>query len=404
MNGPDYAEEAAKASVEAVPANAEALRLGAEPPTVMRLSRKALAILGGVAGLAIAGALLYALQPNTPEAAENLYDSDRPNKSELVTGAPGDYGKVPKLGEPLPGDLGRPILAARESGEVVPVPQMASSPYADARRTAAEQARMQLAQEHESARASRLFLGGGSSVGERDVSQLDTSAAPQTAAPPASPGLAGKRRGFFERAGGNPESASRLTSPSSPNVLQAGSVIPAALITGVSSDLPNQVTAQVTQNVYDSPTGQTLLIPQGARLIGEYDSDIAAGQTRVLLAWDRLILPGGRSISLERLPGGDAAGMAGLAGRVDNHWGHMLKAAFISSLLSVGAELGASDEDDLARAIRSGSQDTVAQTGQQLVSRHVGIPPTITVKPGSIFRVIVTRDLVLEPVTGDRVR
>ena len=144
------------------------------------------------------------------------------------------------------------------------------------------------------------------------------------------------------------ENPARLTAPSSPNVVQAGSVIPAALITGIQSDLPGQVTAQVTQNVFDSATGRMLLIPQGSRLIGAYDSKIAAGQNRVLLAWDRLILPGGRSIELMRQPGADASGMAGLADRTDHHWGHMLKAALISTVLGVGAELGSDDDDRLA--------------------------------------------------------
>lgn len=117
----------------------------------------------------------------------------------------------------------------------------------------------------------------------------------------------------------------------SPNVVQAGSIIPAALITGIRSDLPGQITAQVTQNVYDSPTGRILLIPQGARLIGEYDSDVASGQNRVLLAWDRLILPGGHSILLDRLPGADVAGMAGLQDRTNFHWGNMLRAVSIHS-------------------------------------------------------------------------
>lgn len=99
----------------------------------MRLSRKALATLGGVSGLAIGGALLYALQPTAPKVADNLYDSDSPNKSDLVTGAPADYGKIPKLGDPLPGDLGRPILAARRDGEIVPVPPIGASPSAERR-------------------------------------------------------------------------------------------------------------------------------------------------------------------------------------------------------------------------------------------------------------------------------
>lgn len=196
------------------------------------------------------------------------------------------------------------------------------------------------------------------------------------------------------------ESASWLIDPSSPYVVQAGSVIPAALLTGIRSDLPGQITAQVTQNVYDSPTGQTLLIPQGARLIGEYDSEIAAGQSRVLLAWDRLILPGGRSIILDRLPGADAAGMAGLSDRTNHHWGSMLRSAFISTLLGVGAELGADGDDALLRSLREGSQDTINQSGRRLVERQLYVPPTLTIRPGFALRVLVTRDLILEPVAG----
>src|SRR3546814_3003833 len=131
--------------------------------------------------------------------------------------------------------------------------------------------------------------------------------------------------------------------PTSPFILQAGAVIPAALITGIRSDLPGQISAQVTQNVFDSPTGRILLIPQGARLVGEYDSEVVAGQSRVLLAWDRLILPGGRSIRLDRQPDADASGMSGLQDKVDNHWGRMLRAALISSLLGVGTELVSGD-------------------------------------------------------------
>jgi type IV secretion system protein VirB10 len=197
-------------------------------------------------------------------------------------------------------------------------------------------------------------------------------------------------------------SVERLTAPASPNIVQAGSIIPAALITGIRSDLPGQITAQVTQNVYDSPTGRILLIPQGARLIGEYDSEIAAGQTRVLFAWDRLILPDGHSIVLERQPGADPAGYAGLQDRVNQHWGNLLKAAAISALLGAGAEQGANEDDDLMRALQRGSQDTINQSGQQIVRRQLDVKPTLTIRPGYSLRVILTRDLVLEPIEGAR--
>jgi len=189
---------------------------------------------------------------------------------------------------------------------------------------------------------------------------------------------------------------------SSPYVLQAGAVIAASLITGLRSDLPGQVTAQVTEDVYDSPTGRFLLIPQGARLVGQYDAQIAFGQTRALLVWNRLIMPNGRSIVLERQPGADPEGYAGLEDEVDNHWGMLFKAAILSTILSVGSEAGMSGNNNgsLAEAIQQGMSQSFNQTGQQVVSRSLNIQPTITIRPGFPVRVMVTHDLVLEPYRG----
>ena len=193
-------------------------------------------------------------------------------------------------------------------------------------------------------------------------------------------------------------SPDRLTNAASPYILQAGSVIPAALITGIRSDLPGQVTAQVTENVYDSPTGQYLLIPQGSKLIGEYNSEVAFAQSRVQLVWTRLILPDGRSIVLENQPGADTQGYSGLQDGVDNHWGSLFEAALLSTFLSVGAEAGTSNqENSLVQAIRSGASDSINQTGQEIVERELNIQPTLTIRPGFPVRVIVNRDLVLAP-------
>ena len=188
----------------------------------------------------------------------------------------------------------------------------------------------------------------------------------------------------------------RLAPPPTAAVLQAGSIIPAALITGIRSDQPGLVTAQVTQNVYDSVTGRRLLIGQGARLIGDYQSDVGFGQRRVLLAWNRLILPDGRSIVLERQPAADPAGYAGLEDSVDYHWGGVVKAALVSTLLGIGGELGAGGESDLVRALRRGGQDSVDRAGEQVVSRELDVRPTLTIRPGYPVRVLVTRDIVLE--------
>lgn len=383
------------------PASPDGFRLEGEVPRVMRLSRKTLALAGGAAGLAIGGALLWALRTPEPKTAQELYEVTGPNKSEAITGAPADYGAVPKLGPPLPGDLGRPIVSAQKAGEVVPVPGMAQAPV-DPRIAAAEQARQRAAQERDAATASRLFLGsGGGSLRE---AAADISSAPVAVmAADDKPTIASARRRFLAGdARTAVESDEKIVAPSSPFILQAGAVIPAALITGIRSDLPGQISAQVTQNVFDSPTGRILLIPQGARLVGEYDSEVIAGQRRVLLAWDRLILPGGRSIRLGRQPGADASGMAGLEDRVDNHWGRMLRAALISSLLGVGTELVSNNDSDLVRALRGGVQDSSNEAGRRVVERELSVQPTLTVRPGFAFRVIVTRDLIFEEAAGAR--
>jgi len=391
--------EASPAAPEAeaaamAPPSPDGFRLEGELPNVMRLSRKTLAVLGGAAGIAIGGALLWALRPVDPKAAQELYEVAVPNRSETVTGAPADYGAVPKLGTPLPGDLGRPIVSAQKAGEPMPVPAMGLPP-ADPAQSARKQARLRAMQEREAAQGSRLFLGGtggamsGTTAAEALSSQAQAANVPEGAKTGRQAFLAGGPRG-------GAESGERIVAPSSAAVIQAGTVIPAALITGIRSDLPGQITAQVTQNIYDSPTGGLLLVPQGARLIGEYDSEVAAGQRRVLLAWDRLILPGGRSIRLDRQPGADAAGYAGLEDRVNSHWGRMLRAALVSSLLGVGTELAASGEGDLVRALRSGLQDGTNEAGRRVVEREISMAPTLTVRPGFVFRVIVTRDLVFE--------
>jgi type IV secretion system protein VirB10 len=190
----------------------------------------------------------------------------------------------------------------------------------------------------------------------------------------------------------------RVQEKVSPYVVQAGTVIPAALITGIKSDLPGTITAQVTEQVYDTPTGKQLLIPQGARLIGQYDSQVAFGQSRVLLVWNRIIMPNGTSIVLERQPGADAEGYSGLEDDVDYHWGQLFRAAILSTLLGVGTEIGSSNnENEIARAIRQSGQDTASDVGRQLIRRQLNIQPTLTIRPGFPVRVIVNRDLILHP-------
>jgi type IV secretion system protein TrbI len=400
---PNAAPTAATASAPRV--SPPDLRLRLPLPTVMRLSRKTVGIASAVTLAAIGGAFGYALYDKGREVPAELLVADGKTAADALAGAPKDYGDVPKLGPPLPGDLGKPILNAQQNGGVAALPPMGSrQPPLSPEASAAQQARQLAAQERDAARTSRLFLArsgqspgsanAGVTGGEPTAGMVPVAAAPAEPTARVSPkqaflGFAGDRRTL---------ASDRLAPPPDPHILQAGSIIPAALITGIRSDLPGQITAQVTQNVYDSPTGRILLIPQGTRLIGEYDAEVNAGQSRVLLAWTRLILSDGRSIQLDRQPGADGRGFAGLQDGVNFHWGSLTKAALISTVLGVGTELGSGSDDTLVRALRTGTQDSINQAGQEIVRRQLNIPPTLTIRPGFPVRVIVTRDLILSPV------
>lgn len=379
------------------------MRLRGEAPRVTRLSRRVLAGLGLVASLGIGGALIYALQTrHSGPANDELYSTDNRTTADGLAGLPRDYSSVPQpqpnvpqLGPPLPGDLGRPILNSQNRGQ--PVTGV----------SAEEQRRLQ---EVEAARTSRLFAGTemrsapatpAPAPGEKPAIESPTPVGLGLTPEPVTLAAQDRQAAFLNAAvDRRTVGPDRVAEPASPYVLQAGSIIAAALITGIRSDLPGQITAQVTENVYDSPTGRILIIPQGARLIGQYDNGVGFGQRRVLLVWNRVIMPNGRSIVLERQPGTDAEGYAGLEDGVDYHWWDLAKAAGLSTLLGIGAELAIEDDQRLLRAIRDGAQDTINDAGQQIVRRQLSVQPTLTIRPGFPVRVIVTRDLVLEPYGG----
>ena len=186
-------------------------------------------------------------------------------------------------------------------------------------------------------------------------------------------------------------------------LLQAGTVVPAALLTGINTDLPGDIVASVTQGVYDSPTGNHLLIPQGARLYGSYDSQIAPSQDRALLVWHRLLLPSGQSLNLDRMRGTDAAGYAGLADKVDYHIDKLATAAVISGVLAYAGNL-AGGRQTLTLTPGDVVGDAIAQqastTGSNIVQRQLNVQPTITIRPGWPVRVLVNRDILLPPYTN----
>ncbi len=372
--------------------NAAPMRLRAEAPRVTRLSRKMLASVAAVALVGIGGSLIYALQTRGPDdGGTELYSTNNRQTADVLAGLPKDY-TGPVLGPALPGDLGRPILDAQNNGEPVATLAVPTSGVSEAeqRRRAEEEAARLSTVFFQSRQGSTAASTAGAMPG---LVGLDLSGADGQAATGQDKQLAFLNAAADRRT----VTPDRVTPQASPFVLQAGAVISAALITGIRSDLPGQIIAQVTEPIYDSPTGRILLVPQGTRIIGQYDNNVQYGQRRVLLVWNRLIMPNGRSIVLERQPGTDTQGYAGLEDGVDYHWWDLAKAAGLSTLLSVGAELAVDDQDRLLRAIRNGGQDTINDAGQQIVRRQLNVTPTLTIRPGFPVRIVVTRDLVLEP-------
>ena len=194
--------------------------------------------------------------------------------------------------------------------------------------------------------------------------------------------------------------AHRLQTPASPYQLMAGTIIAASLVTGLNSDLPGFVIAQVTENVFDSVSGRFLLIPQGARLVGTYDNIVSFGQERALIVWQRLILPDGSSIVIDNLPATDSGGYAGIAAEVDTHTRKVLEGVLLSTVLSVGSSLAfgsTGGESDIVRALRESTGQTTNRAGQRLVEKDLNVQPTLTVRPGWPLRVIVHKDLILRP-------
>jgi type IV secretion system protein TrbI len=232
--------------------------------------------------------------------------------------------------------------------------------------------------------------------------------APSPSAPPGSgetdPNLQDRKNAFVDGQGSAKTIEVLRTSvqhPRSPYEIKAGTIIPTVLITAINSDLPGPVIGQVRENVYDTVSGNFLLVPQGARLLANYDSMVAWGQERVLLCWNRLILPNGDSLNLQCMPAADLEGAAGLTDQVDEHWFRIIKGAAVASLLAATTTAAAGNSDSFQPTVPQmwarGAAGDINQSGQQITRRNLMIQPTITVRPGYSVNVIVTKDMILAP-------
>ena len=398
---------------------ARQLEIRSKPKPATRINRKLLLAGAGLGALGLFAAATFALappRPSEPARQDELLAAGK-RKPDGFSALPADYtalGDVPVLGAPFSGDLGATIRAAEQAYGIEPDFQaeyrtdFRSRPEEEAARTARLEA---AALAEEAARAPLLFrLGNAAAPGPAPARPTDASfdlssellalARPSPnagASPPPDPNLQSRKTAFAsDRADSPTYNPDRVQDPLSPYQLMAGSLIPASLITGINSDLPGTVIAQVTQNVYDTVRGQHLLIPQGSRLIGRYQSEVSFGQDRALVVWDRILMPDGSSITISE-PGSDTAGYAGFKDRTNHHWDRVFAAAGLATLLGIGAELGPGEDGDIERAIRRGAGDTINEAGQRAVDRSLGVQPSITIRPGWPVRVLVTKDFVLRP-------
>lgn len=185
----------------------------------------------------------------------------------------------------------------------------------------------------------------------------------------------------------------------SPYELKRGSVVPATLVTGINSDLPGRITAQVSQNVYDSATGRHLLIPQGSKLFGRYDSKVAFGQNRVLVIWTDIIFPNGSTLQIGGMAGTDSAGYGGFTDKVDNHLLQTFGSAILVALIGAGTEMmlpqdNNSTGNNAENSARESFAETFGQISEQTVSKNLDVQPTLEIRPGYQFNVLVDQDIV----------
>ncbi len=403
----------------------ESLVLTARPRRIARFRRWAVIGIAAVSCAAIFGATLLAL--NGPglrrqSSRDELYNIERKATADGLAALPANYGQMaksqpaPKLGGPLPGDLGPSVVQRERSLGIAPVAENTNL-RPSAEDDAARAERMRLAQQARQALEAGVFFrlashentqGGNvqppaQQEGSLGSAQLAAADSDKLNLDPERDQNCQQRKLDFlnqktDRSIYNPHG---IQDPVSPYEVLAGSIIAASLITGIKSDLPGEVTAQVTENVYDTVTGRILLIPQGARLIGTYDSVVAFAQSRALLVWQRIIMPDGSSVLIDNLPATDAAGYSGLEDEVDYHTWQLLKGIALSTLLGVGGQVTFGTQDsNLVQAIRESTQESTNRAGQRIVEKNLNIQPTITIRPGWPLRVVVHKDLVLRPYRG----
>jgi type IV secretion system protein TrbI len=402
----------------------ELLELRSRPQPVTRINRRVLIGGAAIVLLFISGIVLMALKPPRLRVSNpnELFNVEHKPISDALSRLPATYEGVKPDKRPDVSTASTPVASS-----IPRLTEPAHDPVLEAERLEKARLARMAGQAHESQVFFRLQLktpvrestraesgpdsspNFSSKVQGTESSALSTQQASSRVRGlatgdvdllPSTDATEQTRKLSFLKAGPEKEiyNPHRLEKPASPYQLMAGTIIAASLVSGLNSDLPGFVIAQVTENVFDSIAGRHVLIPQGSRLIGKYDNVVAFGQERALVIWQRIIMPDGTSVVIDNLPATDTGGYAGLADEVDFHTWKLLKGVALATVLGVGSELAfGSSDNDLVRALQLSTQSTTNRAGQRLVERYLNVQPTITVRPGWPLRVIVHKDIVLKP-------
>ena len=351
--------------------------------------------------LARPGTALNQLPVDYAAAREQIAQRQEEEKRRFLAGS----GGIPQLGPPRAGDVGVVQLETERRLGIAPT---SNSGAPNRQPTPEEQAltqmRIERARNAQQVRESALDSPTSFSFGSQQQQEPQQPASvqtPQTVDTSAqqAPTDQDRKRDFVaERPAKDPFLQQGVYTPSG-TFVAAGTLIPALFITGLNSDLPGNIVAQVTQPVYDTPTGKHVLIPQGTRLIGEYDSNVGYGQQRVLLVWTQLQFPNGKSLSLLGMPGVDWSGYAGVKDQVNNHFGRLIGGVVFGSLLSAAtsgsSQPGLISESSFSDRARQGASQNVANAADRITQKNLDIQPTLVVRPGQRVAVFITTSIAL---------
>lgn len=378
---------------------------GPIPKPTARLHKRNVFLFIGALSLVLGYATFSGLSGPANQGPDALKALRPATPADAVKNLPNDYGAIKRpavLGPPLPGELGEVKLSQGKPG------------MSDLEKLL-EQLKVERLKKLMQARESDISFA---SLKTQDIGRGNSGgpALPGLSSARAALGMPGqdvqkssrdddnrqddKEQFLSEKRNEDEVLPERLTEPISKYQLMAGTLLPALLLTGINSDLPGQILGQISQNVFDSVSGNHLLIPQGTKLLGEYDSRISYGQERVLVVWTRLVLPNGNSILLEGMPGVDLSGYAGLTDQVNNHFGRLIKGVVFTSLLGAAAQTSHGSNrlnPSFSELAVQGGADNLNQAGQQITRKNLQIQPTLEIRPGFRVNVFVTKDIVLAP-------